>query len=223
MTDFLNSFITYWPEWSPRLFRAMANTALISVFGFVLASVSGTVLALCLTSRIAALRLSARAYVGFFRGVPLLVVLFLIYFGLPGIGLVFDAIPTAIVGLGLCFAAQMAEVVRAGFLAIPKGQSEAAAAVGFTPAQTFFSIILPQVLRVIAAPIVITFVSLLKDSSLASLITVKELILEGRALSTEYFLPLQIFMCVGALYFLIAFPLSLLARGLARRADPNRR
>jgi His/Glu/Gln/Arg/opine family amino acid ABC transporter permease subunit len=216
MTDFQNSFITNWPEWSPRLFKAMGNTAFISVIGFVFASVLGTVLALCFTARIAPLRRAAQIYVNFFRSIPLLVVLFLIYFGLPGIGVVLDAIPTAIVGLGLCFAAQMAEVIRAGFLAIPKGQSEAAAAVGFTPSQTFFSIILPQVVRVIAAPIVVTFVSLLKDSSLASLITVKELMLEGRALSTEYFLPLQIFICVGILYFLIAFPLSLLARGLAR-------
>jgi His/Glu/Gln/Arg/opine family amino acid ABC transporter permease subunit len=223
MMDFLNSFMINWPEWSPRLFKAMTYTATISIFGFIFATILGTALALCFTARVAALRRAARAYVNFFRGIPLLVVLFLIYFGLPGIGVVLDAISTSITGLGLCFAAQMAEVIRAGFLAIPKGQSEAAAAVGFTPSQTFLSIILPQVVRVIAAPIVVTFVSLLKDSSLASLITVKELMLEGRALSTEYFLPLQIFICVGILYFLIAFPLSLLARGLARRADPNRR
>lgn len=223
MSDFLHTITSNWPEWSPRLLKAMGNTALISGLGFAFASILGTVLALCFTARNSALRLGARAYVNFFRGIPLLVVLFLIYFGLPGVGVVLDATLTAIVGLGLCFAAQMAEVIRAGFLAVPKGQSEAAAAVGFTPGQTLFSIILPQVIRVIAAPIVVTFVSLLKDSSLASLITVKELMLEGRALSTEYFLPLQIFICVGALYFLIAFPLSLLARGLARRADPSRR
>jgi polar amino acid transport system permease protein len=221
MSDFLAPFATHWPEWSARLFRAAGNTALISIFGFLLASLLGALLALGLTAPLPALRRMAKAYVVFFRGVPLLVILFLIYFGLPGVGLVFDAMPAAIFGLGLCFAAQMAEVIRAGFLAIPKGQSEAAASVGLAPSQTFFSVILPQVLRVTAAPIVVTFVALLKDSSLASLITVKELVLEGRALATEFFLPLQIFICVGALYFCIALPLSLLARGLARRAAPD--
>ena len=100
MTEFLNSIITNWPEWSPRLFKAMGNTAFISVIGFVFASVLGTVLALSLDARIAALRRAAQAYVNFFRGIPLLVVLFLIYFGLPGVGVVLDAIPTAIIGGG---------------------------------------------------------------------------------------------------------------------------
>jgi len=216
MSAFFSPFVAYWPEWSERLLRAAGNTALISIFGFLLASLLGTSLALGLTAPRPVLRYAAKAYIAFFRGVPLLVILFLIYFGLPGIGVVFDSAPAAILGLGMCFAAQMAEVIRAGFLAIPIGQSEAAASVGLVPSQTFFSIVLPQVLRVTAAPIVVTFVALLKDSSLASLITVKELVLEGRALATEYFLPMQIFVCVGALYFCIALPLSLLARRLAR-------
>jgi polar amino acid transport system permease protein len=72
--------------------------------------------------------------------------------------------------------------------------------------------------RIIAAPVIVTFVALLKDSSLASLITVNELVLEGRALATEYFLPLHIYIWVGAMYFLIAFPLSMLAKYLGKRA-----
>ena len=221
MSEFLQTFIVHWSEWGPRFGRAMINTALISCLGFLLASLLGVVLALCLMAPSNGLRWLARIYVGFFRGVPLLVVLFLIYFGLPGVGVVFDALSSAIIGLGLCFSAQMAEVIRAGFLAIPKGQFEAAAAVGMTPGQSFRSIVLPQVLRVSTAPIIVTFVALLKDSSLASLITVKELVLEGRALATEYFMPLQIFIWVGVFYFVIAFPLSLAARILARRTDPN--
>lgn len=223
MSEFLMSFFLYWSEWAPRLGRAMVNTAVISALGFLVASLLGVALALCLVAPSPATRRAAGLYVAFFRGVPLLVVLFLIYFGLPGMGIVFDARSSAVIGLGLCFAAQMAEVIRAGFLAMPEGQFEAAAAVGFSPAQSFLSIVLPQVLRVSAAPIIVTFVSLLKDSSLASLITVKELVLEGRALATEYFTPLQTFIWVGVLYFALAFPLSLLARTLVRRADPNHR
>jgi polar amino acid transport system permease protein len=219
----LTDIVTYLPEWGPRLGEALVYTALISLLGFALAAVLGTLLALCLVAKGRVLPRLARAYVLIFRGVPLLVVLFLLYFGLPGIGIVFSAITCAVLGLGLCFAAQMAEVLRAGFMAIPKGQSEAAAAVGLTPVQAFRQIILPQVLRLTAGPMLVTFVSLMKDSSLASLITVQELVLEGRALATEYFLPLPIFLCVGVLYFALAFPLSMMAKRLARRASPNPR
>lgn len=161
------------------------------------------------------LRRFVALYVTVVRGVPLLALLFLLYFGLPGIGITFDAFTAAVIGLALSFAAQVAELFRAGLAAIPKGQKEAALAVGMTPAQSFAFIILPQVVRVILSPLVVTFVSLLKDSSLASLITVNELILTGRAMSTEYFLPLQIFLMVGLCYFVIAWPFSLLSRRLA--------
>lgn len=212
----LSDISTNLSEWGPRLFAALLNTALISILGFVLAVMLGMVLALTLVAKNTTLRRLGHAYVFIFRGVPLLVVLFLLYFALPGLGLVLSALICAILGLGLCFAAQVAEVLRAGFIAIPKGQSEAAAAVGLTPSQSLRTIILPQVLRIVSGPMIVTFVSLIKDSSLASLITVQELALEGRALSTEYFLPLPIFICVGALYFALAFPLSITARRLAR-------
>lgn len=215
--------LTHLPEWGPRLGEALVNTALISVLGFALAILLGTCLALALTAKGRSLPRAARTYVLVFRGVPLLVVLFLLYFGLPGAGIVLSALACAILGLGLCFAAQVAEVLRAGFMAIPKGQAEAAAAVGMTPAQAFRTIIFPQVLRVVLGPMIVTFVSLMKDSSLASLITVQELVLEGRALATEYFLPLPIFICVGALYFALAFPLSMVARRFGRAAAPSSR
>lgn len=215
----LTDILKHLPEWGPRLGEALVNTAIISILGFVLAVILGTALALALMAKGKALPRLAKAYVLVFRGVPLLVVLFLLYFGLPGMGIVLSALVCAVLGLGLCFAAQIAEVLRAGFLAIPKGQGEAAAAVGLTPVQAFRTIILPQVMRIVSGPMIVTFVSLMKDSSLASLITVQELVLEGRALATEYFLPLPIFICVGALYFALAFPMSMIARRLARSSS----
>ncbi|MBB4289882.1 polar amino acid transport system permease protein [Rhizobium leguminosarum] len=215
MSAFLAPYGDYGVEWLPLLLRAMVNTALLSVCAFALAFVFGLLLSLCQKSSFAALRYFAALYVTIVRGVPLLAVLFLLYFGLPGIGIVFDAFGAAIAGLALCFAAQVAELFRAGLKAIPAGQSEAALAAGFTPAQSFVLIILPQVARVILAPMIITFVSLLKDSSLASLITVNELVLTGRSMATEYFLPLQIYIAVGLCYFAIAWPFSVLARRLA--------
>ena len=218
MSDFFLVFSEYGAQWGPRLAQAALITALLSFLGFLVAIILGLLLALMQFSSVLALRKTAQAYVIFFRGVPLLAVLFLIYFGLPGIGIVMSAFQAALVGLGLSFAAQMAEVFRSGLMAIPRGQWEAASAVGMTPLQSFRLIILPQVIRVIRAPIIVTFVSLLKDSSLASLITVNELVLTGRAMATEYFLPLHIYIAVGAFYFIIAFPLSLLAKKMGRRS-----
>lgn len=217
MMAFLAPFRDYGAEWLPLLAGAAVSTALLSICGFALAAVAGLVLAIMQGSAHGALRQVAALYVTIVRGVPLLAVLFLIYFGLPGIGLTFNAFSAAVLGLGLCFAAQMAEVFRSGLMAIPKGQREAALSVGLTPVQSFASIILPQVVRVILAPMIVTFVSLIKDSSLASLITVDELVLTGRAMATEYFLPLQIYIAVGAFYFAIAWPFSLLSNRLAAR------
>jgi len=215
MIGFFAPYRDYGGEWLPLLLRAMVNTAVLSVCAFALALVLGLLLSLCQRSDFQALRHFAALYVTVVRGVPLLAVLFLLYFGLPGIGIVFNAFGAAIAGLALCFAAQIAELFRAGLKAIPAGQREAALAVGLTPVQSFRLIIFPQVVRVILAPMIVTFVALLKDSSLASLITVNELVLTGRAMATEYFLPLQIYVAVGLCYFAIAWPFSVFSRRLA--------
>ena len=218
MSNFLQPYADYAGEWLPQLLHAMANTATLSVAAFALSLMLGLLLVLCRNSRWRVLERGVALYVATVRGVPLLAILFLLYFGLPGIGVTFDAFTAAILGLALAFAAQVAELFRAGLMAIPPGQREAALAVGFTPYQSFTLIVLPQVVRISIAPLIITFVSLLKDSSLASLITVDELVLTGRAMATEYFLPLQIYLAVGVCYFLIAWPFSLLSRRLAAPA-----
>lgn len=215
MNGFFAPYREYGGEWLPLLVDAMLNTAALSVSAFALSLVLGLLIATCQTSRWIALRSFASLYVTIFRGLPLLAVLFILYFGLPGIGIVFNAFGAAVVGLALCFAAQIAELFRAGLKAIPTGQGEAALAVGLRPLQGFRLIILPQVAHVIRAPMIVTFVALLKDSSLASLITVDELALTGRAMATEYFLPLQIYVAVGLCYFVIAWPFSVLSRWLA--------
>jgi polar amino acid transport system permease protein len=215
MIGFFEPYRDYGAEWMPLLLKAMLNTAALSMTAFGLALVLGLLLALCQRSSLNMLRQFAAVYVTVIRGVPLLAVLFLLYFGLPGIGIVFNAFGAAVGGLALCFAAQVAELFRAGLKAIPAGQAEAALAAGFTPAQSFRLIILPQVARIVLSPLIVTFVSLLKDSSLASLITVDELALTGRAMATEYFLPLQIYVAVGVCYFAIAWPFAALSRRLA--------
>lgn len=218
MSTFIEPYAEYGAEWLPLLIRAMGMTALLSVCAFALSLAFGLVLALCRNARSPVLRRVVALYVSLVRGIPLLAILFLLYFGLPGIGVTFSAFTAAVLGLSLAFAAQVAELFRAGLMAIPKGQREAAMAAGFTPFQSFTLIVLPQVVRIIIAPLIVTFVSLLKDSSLASLITVDELVLTGRAMATEYFLPLQIYLAVGLCYFIIAWPFSLLSKRLTPRA-----
>lgn len=218
MSTFVEPYVEYGAEWLPLFVRAMGTTALLSVCAFALSLALGLVLALCRQARPPILRRLVALYVSVVRGVPLLAILFLLYFGLPGVGVTFDAFTAAVLGLALAFAAQVAELFRAGLMAVPKGQREAALAAGFTPVQCFTLIVLPQVVRIVIAPLIVTFVSLLKDSSLASLITVDELVLTGRAMATEYFLPLQIYLAVGLCYFLIAWPFSLLSKRLTPAA-----
>ncbi|MFS8047534.1 amino acid ABC transporter permease [Rhizobium sp. BR 314] len=214
MSSFIQPYLDYGGEWLPLLLDATGKTALLSISAFVLSLIFGVLLALCRMTRWRMLERGVAFYITTARGVPLLAILFLLYFGLPGVGVTFGAFTAAMLGLALVFAAQVAELFRAGLLAIPPGQREAALAVGFTPYQSFTFIVLPQVVRISIAPLIVTFVSLLKDSSLASLITVNELVLAGRAMATEYFLPLQIYLAVGVCYFLIAWPFSLLAKRL---------
>lgn len=124
---------------------------------------------------------------------------------------------SAVIGLALVYAAYLAEVFRAGLDAVPAGQREAALASGLTPVQTFRLILLPQAVRHTIAPLVINLVSLLKDSSIAALIAVPELTLVSREIMSESFLPLQAFTLTAVLYFLLAWPASLVAGAIEQR------
>ena len=223
MIGFFEPYLEYGADWLPRMLDAAGMTAMITLAGFIVAIMIGSALAFLQQSRFKTFRAFSQGYVVLFRGVPLLAVLFLLYFGLPGIGITLTAFNAGAIGLGLCFGAQMAEVFRAGFEAIHRGQREAALAIGMTPFVSFRLIILPLVLRIILPSLVATFVALLKDSSLCALITINELMLEGRALATEYFLPLHIFIGIGLMYFAIAWPLSMLARHLNANIQKRKR
>ncbi len=222
MIAFLQPFAEYGGEWGPRMLAAARITAAITFWGFLVALGVGALLAFLRARKSRLLRLLALGYINLTRSVPLLAVLFLLYFGLPGIGITMSAFTAGALGLGLCFGAQMAEVFRAGLEAIHRGQREAALAVGMTPMTAFRLITLPQLMRIIAPSLVTTLVALLKDSSLCALITVHELMLEGRALATEFFLPMHIFLAIGLFYFAIAWPLSITARVLGHRLNRRR-
>lgn len=223
MSNFLNVYAEYLPQWGPRLVEAAWVTAELSLAGFVLALLLGALLVAMQRAEIAALRHAARGFIQFMRAVPLLALLLALYFGLPAAGLTLSGYSAGILGLGLQGSAYVAELLRAGLDSVHRGQRESALSAGLTPRQVFTYIVFPQALRVMLPPLVNSYVALLKDSSLCALIATNELMLAARAMASEYFLPLHIFILVGLFYFAIAFPLSMLSRLLSVRLARGRR
>jgi His/Glu/Gln/Arg/opine family amino acid ABC transporter permease subunit len=223
MNSFFAVFYQYWPEWGPRLAEAAIMTAKLSSVGFAMALLHGSILGLMVRSGNSALRFIANMYIQFMRTVPLLALLLALYFALPPLGITLSGFWAGVIGLGLHGAAYVAEILRGGLQSIHRGQSEAALAIGLRPGQVFVHVVLPQALRVMLPPLLNTYVALLKDSSLCALIATDELMLTARAMSSEFFLPLHIFLLVGVFYFAIAFPLSIVSRALEKRLSRGRR
>ena len=223
MIHFFSSYEDYLADWLPRLLAAMKVTALLSVFGFLLALVLGVCLAWGARNERAFIRLPSTALVQVLRAIPLLALLLTLYFGLPSFGLTLSGFQVGVIGLGLSSAAYVAEIVRGGLASLHRGQRESALACGMTPRQAMRFVLLPQAVRTMLPPMVITFVSLLKDSSLCALIATEELMLTARAIASESFEPMKIFLLVGVFYFCVAWPLSMLARHLEKHLGRNLR
>lgn len=217
MSEFFGVYVENWPNWWPQLVPAIVNTLLLTGLAFALAVVLGIVLALGKLSRVRVLRGVCVAYVEITRGVPALAILFLIYYGLVPLGIVLDAFAAAFVGLGMSAAGYIAEVFRAGIQAVHKGQREAALAIGMTPTQSFRYIIMPQAIRIILPPLLNMLIILLKDTSIASLISTPELMLRAKDLAMMSFLPMHLFLLAGVIYFLMAWPMSLVTRRIEAR------
>jgi polar amino acid transport system permease protein len=208
--------------WLPEMIVAAGNTLRMAVFAFVFALCLGLVLALARLSGRRVLAGAAMTYVEVIRGAPALALLFLIYFGLPSLGVVLPAFLAAVIGLGMNGGAYVSEIYRAGISAVDRGQREAAQTIGMTGGQTMRYIILPQAARIVLPPIGNYAIGLLKDTSVASLIGASELTLRARDLSSEYFMPMQIYLLSGAIYFVMAAPLSAGVRYLERRLRRGR-
>jgi His/Glu/Gln/Arg/opine family amino acid ABC transporter permease subunit len=217
MSDLFAVYQEHFAEWFPQLIEAAGNTLRMTVLAFILAVIVGLLLALAKLSPIAPLRWFASGYIEVLRGIPVLAVLFLIYFGLADFGIIFDAFPAAVVGLGLSGAAYMAEIFRAGIESIHRGQMEAALTVGLTPMAAMRWVILPQALRVVLPPLANFGIALLKDTSVASIISAPELMLRARDLASSSFLPLEVFLLAAAIYLVMSLPVAFLTRRLEAR------
>jgi polar amino acid transport system substrate-binding protein len=204
-----------WQQWR-RFLEAAGITLAVSAAAFVLAVALGMLLAIARLYGSAPWRAAARIYIEGFRGTPVLLQLYVLYYGLaPYYSL--GPMQAAILGLGLNYAAYEAEVYRGALLAVPRGQSEAARALGLSPWQTLRHILMPQALRLALPPMTNDFVSLLKDSSLVSVLTVIELTKRMSITAVELRGWLLPGLACAALYLAMSLPLSELARRLERR------
>jgi len=164
----------------------------------------------------APVRWLAVVYVEFFRGIPVLLLLFFLYFVL-GSALHVDAFTTAVVGFGLNYAAYEAEIYRAAIGAVPLGQWEAAASLGMSRALTFRRVILPQALRIILPPMTSDFVALFKDTSVVSVIAVAELTKRYQTAAQSSLKYVELGLMTAALYLIMSVPLGILSRWLEKR------
>jgi len=209
-------------RWLPELLDYSLATLRIGAASFALAVLIGLLFALLRTSRGAVARAIAVTYIEIARGLPIVVVLYIVYFVPPQVapGLDwrwFTTFTGAVLGLGIHGGAILAEVFRSGIEALHKGQREAAIALGMTPAQAMTSIILPQAMRIVLPPVANYAIGLLKDTALCSLIGANELMNGAKSIAFADYQPMAIFLLAGAIYFAMSYPLSLGVRYMEAR------
>jgi polar amino acid transport system substrate-binding protein len=214
------TFLQQLRDAAPLLAKGTLMTITVSTLGMVLAMTLGIALALLRVYGTRPLAWLAAAYVEVFRGTPLLIQLFLIYYGLPNLGIQLDAFVAAVVGLGLNYAAYEAENYRAGLLAVPKGQLEAALALGMTRFQMLREVVMPQAIRIVIPPVTNDFIALFKDSSVVSVITMVELTKAYGMIASETYNYMAFGLVTAAIYFCLSYPTSLFARWLEVRLRP---
>ncbi len=203
----------------PMFAKAAWTTIIVSLFSMIMAMSLGLILAII---RIyTPFKFIAVAYIEIIRGTPLLVQLLLIFYGLPNIGIRLDPFVAGVIGLGLNYAAFEAENYRAGLLSVPRSQYEAAKALGMTQWQALRYVILPQSVRLVIPPVTNDFISLLKDSSLVSMITIVDLTQQYNLLATTYYDYFGIGIQVALIYFIIGIPFVMLSRWAERKIGRN--
>ncbi|MEX3943106.1 ectoine/hydroxyectoine ABC transporter permease subunit EhuD [Paraburkholderia sp. BR10937] len=182
----------------------------------------GLLLAIARISRARLPRAIASVYIEVIRGTPALLQLFYIYFVLPSFGIRFAPFTAGVIGLSINYSAYLAEVYRAGIEAVPKSQTQAAKALGMSGSQTLRLIVLPQAIRIVVPPLGNYAISLFKDTSLVSIVTVKELMFTGQIISSTNFQYVTIFTLVGALYLAFSWPSALVVHWLERKMGTAR-
>ncbi|WP_338691468.1 amino acid ABC transporter permease [Bradyrhizobium sp. 26S5] len=206
-------------EFVPILLQGVWLTIVVTVGSLVLSTVLGLVWALMRVSGIRILTGLSAALINVIRGIPIIVLLFYIYFVMPDFGIALSALQAAIIGLGIAYSAYQAENFRAGIEAIDKGQIEAAQTIGMGWWLTMRRVVLPQAVRIILPPYGNIMIMMLKDSSQASTITVAELALQGKLIASSTFKNTSVFTLVALMYLTMSIPLILLVRHFENKAN----
>lgn len=196
--------------------QGVFTTLYVSGVSIILASMLALVGAIAKLSSNGFAFAIASFYTSFFRGLPLLMQVYLIYLGLPQLGYVINAVPAGILALTLCYGAYMTEIFRAGIQSIDKGQWEASRSLGMKFGRTMRSIILPQALPLIIPPTGNQFISMLKDSSLVSVIGVWELMFLARTLGAKDFKHMEMLITAALIYWLLSIVLELVQARIER-------
>lgn len=187
----------------PKLLKASVMTVELTALSIIFGSIIGVALALIKTSSHKAVNWIGAFYTWIFRGTPLLLQLYILYNGLPALGIYMSSIQAAVLGLSLNAGAYMAEIIRGGIIAVDKGQFEASKALGFTYFQTMKRIVLPQAVRIIIPPMGNEFNAMIKDTSLVSVITMEELLRKANLLVSATGSPWEPYVVAGGLYLLM--------------------
>ncbi len=203
----------------PMIKGALYYSIPLTIISFILGMILAIVTALARLSGVKIFRGVARVYVSAIRGTPLLVQLFIIFYGLPNLGLKFDPFPSAIIAFSLNVGAYSSEIVRAAIQSIPKGQWEAGYSIGMTYGQALKRIILPQATRVSIPPLSNSFISLVKDTSLASLILVTELFRKAQEIAATNYEFLLMYVEAAFLYWIMCFILTIIQDRIEKRLD----
>ena len=198
-------------EYLPDLWQGLLNTLMLSTAGFAGALIIGVVACALSIQPIRLLRAVGVGYIDLIRATPLLAQLYFLYFGLPRLGVVLPEILIGIIALSLNSGAYVAEIIRSGILAIPRGQFEAALSSGFSYLQRMRLIVLPQAIRPTVSPMIGQAIVLVKDSSLLSLISVVELTRVGQQIALDRFMPVEGLAVTAAGFLIIYYLLKALA------------
>ena len=203
----------------PYVLSGLPYTFGISLLSFMVGNVFAIILAFMRMSQKPWLKYPARVYISIMRGVPMLVVLFILYFGLPYVGVQLPALLCAFIGFSCVSAAYMAEIFRAGIQSVDKGQMEAARSLGLGYGKAMQKVILPQAIRTMVPSIINQFIISLKDTSILSVIGFPELTKAGNIIVGNTFKVLEVWAIVAIMYMIVITILSKLAKRIERRLN----
>lgn len=203
-------------DYGPVFLEGLAMTTFLTFVVILLAGVLAIPIALARLSDTRWIRWPADFYVEFIRATPLILQLIYIYYVLPSAGIRLEPVTAAIIGLTINYSAFMSEVYRSGIQAVPKSQYEAARSLGLKPSVTFIKVVFPQAFRIVVPALGNYLIALFKDTALASVVTVQELMFSGQIIAARNYQYFTVYTVTAILYFAVGYPAALIVRRLER-------